>query len=291
MKPHRAVLVLAALGAVAPAAEPPRVFLNHFFVVVDTATYRALQESPFMTGEWAPFEKRTTARNDKTYTGIYWYGRRTYFEVFEPDAQGPVGSSGLALGVEGPGESAAVKALWTASLGEASTGLVTRKTDTDEAPWFHMTYAKGTPQGLRVWLMEYHGDFLARWYPDLTPGRGISRGEVLDRYVAKIGRSEKRGTALFEDVTGLVIALGAGDRDALVKHLAAGGWAVREDKEAVLLEGPENVTLRLVPEAVGRRGILEATFSLQPRTIPRTASFGSAVLTLEADRGRLRFAR
>jgi hypothetical protein len=285
-----AMLAFAFFGAVAAADEPPRVFLNHFYVVVDAASYRALQESPFMTEQWAPFEKRTTARNDRTYTGVYWYGRRTYFEVFEPDGQGPAGSSGLALGVEGPGESAAVKTLWAAVLGDASTSVVTRKTETDEAPWFHMTYTKSAPETLRVWLMEYHADFLSRWYPELTPARGISRAEVLDRYVAKIGRSRQRETALFQDLTGLVIALAPAERDTLVRHLRAVGWTARDEEEAVVLEGPENVALRLLPSAAGRRGILEAGFSLQPPSSRREATFGSVALTLENGRGRLRFA-
>ena len=113
----------------ASTAMPPA-YLNHFFVVVDAESYRAFQESAFARSEWAPFEKRTTARNDQTYTGIYWYGRHTYYELFEPDAQGAVGASGLALGAEEPSQSGAVKAAWAEALGGASSDLVTRRTET-----------------------------------------------------------------------------------------------------------------------------------------------------------------
>jgi hypothetical protein len=51
--------------------------------------------------------------------------------------------------------------------GPVSGSLVTRKTETAAVPWFEMTAAGEIP-GLRVWLMEYHRDFLARWYPGLT---------------------------------------------------------------------------------------------------------------------------
>jgi hypothetical protein len=95
------VLALAVLVAEAVAATRPTAFLNHFFVVVDTATYRALQDSAFVTGAFAPFEKRTTSRNDQTYTGIYWYGRHTYFSL-QARRPGAVGTSGLAFGVERP---------------------------------------------------------------------------------------------------------------------------------------------------------------------------------------------
>lgn len=291
-----AATLSAILGIVLPlAAAPegptpasPAVFLNHFFVVVDSASYRALQESATLTGPFAPFEKRTTVRNDQTYTGIYWYGRRTYFEAFEPDSQGPVGASGLAFGVDGAGESAAVKAAWAKAFGGADSGPVTRKTDTAEPAWFLMTYAK-VASGLRVWLMEYDRSFLSAWYPELTPARGITRSEVLDRYVAKIGRQAEREKALFKDVTGLRLALEASDRDILAKQLLAVGWASREEKDALVLRGPEGVELRVVPPRAGKKGIVEATFSLQGAPAPRTEVLGSATLTVERDGARLTF--
>jgi hypothetical protein len=282
------LIALLASGAASPSQSPP-VFLNHFYAVIDSASYRALEESAFVTGELAPFEKRTTTRNDQTYTGIYWYGRRTYFEVFEPESQGPVGACGIALGVDAPGGGALVKALWAASFGGADTGLVTRKTEDAEPPWFEMTYAKAPSGAVRLFLMEYHRDFLARWYSDLTPARGVTRAEVLDRYVAKIGRSAQRETALVRDVTGLVIALAPADRELVHKHLVPVGWSLRAEKDATVFEGPEGVSLRVIETTPGRRGILEATFSLQRKASPRTETFGSTVLTVEPERASLRF--
>jgi hypothetical protein len=279
-----------AVAAPEPSPEPAPVYLNHFFVVVDAASYRALQESPFARDEWAPFEKRTTVRSDETYTGIYWYGHHTYYEVFEPEAQGPAGSSGLALGVEEPGQSRVVKALWSEALGGAGSGSVTRRTETAEPTWFEMTYASVPPGVLRIFLLEYDENFLARWYPELTPARGIARAEVLDRYVAKVGRSTDRARTLLGDVSGLVIALDPGERDTLVKHLQPVGWRVRAEGQATLLEGPEAFSLRVVPPTAGRSGIVEAAFSLQRPAKPRSERFGTTVLSIERDHARLRFA-
>ena len=108
---------MAASHVTAADERGPAVTLNHFYVVVDAPTYEAARTSPFLTREFAPFEARTTVRNDKSYTGIYWYGRRTYFELFEPGEQGPAGASGLALGVEEPEASALVKQRWEDALG------------------------------------------------------------------------------------------------------------------------------------------------------------------------------
>src|SRR5574341_4090 len=219
-----AFVCLGALSSTTASSERgPLVPLNHFYVVVDAPSYAAARTSAFLTREFAPFEARTTVRNDKSYTGIYWYGRRTYFELFEPGEQGPAGTSGLALGVEEPAASAMVKLRWEDALGTAGGGLVTRKTETEEVPWFEMTYSREIP-GLRVWLMEYHREFLARWYETLTPPRSITRADVLDRYVAKIGQSNRRESALLKEVIGLTIALAPAEREALVRQLRAVGW-------------------------------------------------------------------
>ena len=242
-----AVALLAVIAGARGSAQPaPPVFLNHFFVVVDAATYQAARSSAFLTREFAPFEARTTVRNDMSYTGIYWYGRRTYFELFEPGSQGQQGASGLALGVEEPGASAGVRRRWQEALGAAGGGPVTRKTESDEPPWFEMTFSREIP-GLRVFLMEYHAEFLVRWYGELTKARSITRADVLDRYVAKIGQADRREKALLQDVVGLEIALPPPDRETLVKQLRAVSWLAQDAGEAVVCSGPESVRLRLLP--------------------------------------------
>lgn len=281
---------LAALsGMTAAAQHGPSIPLNHFYVVVDAPSYEAARTSKFLTGELAPFEARTTVRNDTSYTGIYWYGRHTYFELFEPGAQGPAGASGLALGVEQPQASAVVRQRWQDALGAAGGGLVTRKTESEDVPWFEMTYAREIP-GLRVWLMEYHRDFLARWYGSLTPARGITRADALDRYVAKIGQSARRDKALLQDVVGLVIALAPEEREALVRQLRAVAWLAKDEGDAVVCSGPESERIRLVAPAGGRTGIVEVELSLQHEATA-IHRIGSAELRLEGRSARLLLAR
>ena len=286
-----AVPVLAAAAGAAGqqpggGAANPAVVLNHFFVVVDAASYAAARSSPFLTREFAPFEARTTVRNDTSYTGIYWYGRRTYFELFEPGSQGPQGASGLALGVEEPGASAGVRRRWQEALGAAGGGPVTRKTETDEPPWFEMTFGREIP-GLRVFLMEYHPEFLVRWYGELTKARSITRADVLDRYVAKIGQTERRDKALMQDVVGLEIALAPPDRETLVKQLRAVSWLAQDEADVVVCSGPESVRLRLVTPKNGRTGIVAVDFSLQHPAARASHHVGKAELRIEGRSARL----
>ncbi len=300
MTPYRLLRVLAtSILAVFPTPKPrlaeaasPAVLLNHFFVVISAESYKAIVADPYLTTTFAPFEKRTTVRNDDTYTGAYWYGRRTYFEVFEPPSQGPVGGSGIAFGVEGAGESGAIAAAWNESLGGAATAPVTRRTEATEPMWFHMTSGRSAAASLRLWLMEYHKDFLAGWYPELTPARGITRGEVLDRYVAKIGRTKDRQTAVLGDVTGLVLALDAADRELLKKHVLPGGWTAKAGNGPgeIAFGGPEGVTLDVVKASPTRRGIIEARFSVQGNPAAHAATLGQVRIEVGARGARLRFA-
>jgi hypothetical protein len=270
-----------ALGVAAGAPEPaPPLPLNQFYVVVDAATYQAARGSGFLTREFAPFEARTTVRNDTSYTGIYWYGRRTYFELFEPGAQGPAGASGLALGVERAGASAAVRERWQDALGASGSGPVTRQAGNEQVPWFEMSYAKDLP-GLRVFLMEYHRDFLARWYGELTKARSIARADVLDRYVAKVGQSDRRETALLKDVVGLTVALAPPERETLVKQLRAVAWTASDEGAHVVCRGPDGEVLRLVAPAGGRTGILSVDFSLQHDVAATVHRLGGMALRLD----------
>src|SRR5438105_10621787 len=118
------------------------VYLNHFFVTIDAESYKAIESSPFLRDEFAPFEQRTTVRHDITYTGSYFYGEHTYFEFFEAgrglgrDAN----ACGLAFGVEAAGASARLKAQLEARLGSPVAVLpVTRRVGDHDVNWFYMT--------------------------------------------------------------------------------------------------------------------------------------------------------
>ncbi len=191
------------------------------------------------------------------------------------------------------GESAAVKAAWTESLGAAETSPVTRRTETAEPPWFHITAARGFGSGLRLWLMEYHKDFLASWYPELTPARGTTRAGALDRYVAKIGRSADRESAVLRDVTHLTLALDETSRDTLRSHVLPVGWSMSPSSGGdapVVFTGPEGVALEVVKATEARSGIIEARFSVQGTPRPHTATLGEVRLEVDSTSARIRFA-
>src|SRR5690242_14363290 len=102
---------LAPLTALEESAPFP-VPLNHFYRVIDSATYADLASSRFLRAEFAPCEERTTVRSDRTYTGLYFYGVYTYFEFFDAGQETArrLGDSGIAFGLELPGASRTLQA-------------------------------------------------------------------------------------------------------------------------------------------------------------------------------------
>ena len=141
--------------------------LNHFLTVLDSATYRAIREDPFLRKEFAVTEERTTTRTDISYTGLYFYGHNTYFEFFDEARQplGKRGDSALAFGVDQAGT---LEPIETRLASEFSVGpVITREFGGRQVPWFYMGVPKLFPEsGFRIWIMEYHPRFLTEWNPE-----------------------------------------------------------------------------------------------------------------------------
>jgi hypothetical protein len=231
----------------------PPLLLNHLFRVVDAETFAAARDSSWLREVFAPSELRTTRRPDWEYTGLYFYGRSTYLELFEEGAQGPPGASGLAFGIEEAGATPAIAEAWRASTGEAEHRVVVRPMDEDTVPWFHI--AHGVPDHkdhLKLWAMEYHADFLASWHPDLTPARGTSRAEVLERYAAVV---HGPAAPLLDDVTAVRLALSPAESSFLDRHVGAFDARVRDvGGEGRYIEG-DGISIGVSPASTSGRGV------------------------------------
>ena len=219
------------------------VFLNHFYVVPDAATYEALRQSAFLKESFAVFEARTTVRKDMSYTGIYFYGDHTYFEFLPPGPGFAEHATGVAFGVEASGAGSALAPRLQEALGvSVKDTAITRQAEGKDVPWFHMITAEGPGdrQPFTTWVMEYESAFLDQWYPTLPPKtRGIERASVLDRYVAKVGPADARTSRQLLDVTALRIALGPQDRSPFLAQCRVLGYAVEENADGATCVGPE----------------------------------------------------
>jgi hypothetical protein len=259
----------------------PPVHLNHFFAVLDTPTYKAIEADRFWRAQFAPNERRTTVRTDETYTGLYFYGVNTYFEVFDvADSPRPViGDCGIAFGVEASGNIETLKQALGAEL-ETTSLPITRLYEGVQVPWFYMATLKSLPyeSPTSTWLMEYHAEFLNKWNPRPggEPGRGeVRRRDILARYAAVLPPVSE---PVLQDVVGLTVAVDGPTRDRFAEFCGEVGYAVRSgDGTVVSLEGPD-FELRLVVAA--DHGVREVRMRTAPAPLaPREQRFGRAVFT------------
>lgn len=272
----------------AQAAGP--VYLNHFFIVLDSQTYKEIKESQFLQEEFAAFEERTTVRADITYTGIYFYGTHTYFEFFQPgEYNRSEGSCGIASGVETPGASDRLKQRLESYTGAPVVkNPVSRRVNEKEVPWFYMTVVnhKNRPAKLSTWLMEYDNNFLSNWYPELSPkSRGITRKEILERYTAKLGDNEKRAGKYLEDVFEMTLALDETERAGFIKEREAFGYKITSDQSKTVVEGPA-IKYTLIASTTSSNSAVSFKMSLKrDKNGQKVYRFGSrSVLRFNDDR-------
>lgn len=279
MSRRLALLVCVILGAaLVPGgtihghanAKLPAVPLNHFYIVVDSATYKAIEKSSFMRKEFAVNETRTTTRTDISYTGLYFYGANTYFEFFDASATaiGNLSDSGIALGVDQAG---AFEANKTALAGKFSVGApITRGFDGTQIPWFYMAVPTkfSMSSGFRFWLMEYHPRFLSEWNPrPALKDQGVSRKQILARYAAVLKDTPSR--PYLKDVVALTIALDESTKKDLADLCRSLGYRQTVRGSATILED-EDVELRIVPRTATARGIQEITMRLDRKPSHQT---------------------
>ena len=274
-----AVLLLAQ-----PVSDMP-VYLNHFYVTVDSATYATIVASEFLRTRFAPFEQRRTVRSDSTYTGAYFYGRNTYFEFFDSGQEHrEPGDSALAFGVEQPGGLDALASRMAAS-GEVVREPRTREIEGRQVPWFsqlaYRSFGSDTAR-IRSFIMEYDPEFLRVWHANASSSDGsIKRENILRRYVAVLPQTPK--APLLDDVVAITIAADPPAADSLARQLRHFGYASSADN--VVLTGPD-FTLHIVAATPAIRGIQRVTFrTTGAPDRPREFRFGPrSTLTFSSER-------
>jgi hypothetical protein len=267
-----AAMGLALQSALALASPPPgrpEVVLNHLSVVLDAATVRDVSASAFLKDSFASFSQKANVSNDgKRWTGSYLYGQKTYLELYEAGpAQGEVGSTGVAFGVEHPGDVARLVLPLADAGGEASVVLRTvQGPKGNQVPWFYQLrvfYRTDPPSNTTRWVMEYQKDFLST----VEPGKqGITRAQLAARFQEK--------NRLVKDISGATLALAEQEMERLVKEVQVYGWSIRTEGQKRVAVGPA-MTLTLVPSAPGAKGLTEVRFLIRTGVSAQTLHFGA----------------
>lgn len=235
--------------------ESKAVALNHFYVVLDHATFVALRDSEAFRSQFAAVDtglpKFEAAKPDSQR--LYVRGRNTYMELLGPQNpfKEPVGKVGIALGIDESKYTDGVERAWSAALGsDAQRHLVEWKRSQPAVPWYEVVQHPSTADNADVvlWLSVYRPEFLPWLYPARAAGdNSVARAAFL----APQFRSER----LLNDVVGLTIALPKPLREQLTRQLQAIGYGQREENGATVLDGA-GWRLTLLETTQRRRGLL-----------------------------------
>lgn len=260
-------------AAMTLSAVSGQTYLNHFYATVDKDTYAAIENSEFLRSTFAVFEKRTTIRRDRTYSGIYLYGDHTYFEFFEAGQHQSPTPVGIALGVEEPGALERLAGTWKGKGVEPEFLTITRQLDGADIPWFvSLAPAGATPAVVRLWLMEYLSEFLTRWHSEVPTPKSISRQDVLTRYRSYLRKDQK----LMQDVSQITVQVPYQEEQSL-RSVAAEMGCRLENREIVAADA----RIRVIPPLDSRTGVRQIVMKVR-QAPPENQRFqiGASVLEI-----------
>ena len=235
---------------------------NHAYAVLDRDTAQAIEHSGYLR-EFANFELRTTTGADgDTWTGRYLLGRETYLELFEegdlPGQDGRVGSGGMALSTECAEDLPEVtEELHDEGIAHPIEFSQTRDFgDGKPVPWFDSLLTTHEYDTFGVWAMEYRPEYFAdprsKTEPAGHPG-DVSR----ERYLS----DDYRGHTM-RDVTGIRIAVTAGDLANTVPLLRAGDFTVRHRPDGGVTAHGDDTTIRFDVVPLHQTGLRQVEMSL-----------------------------
>ena len=273
-------LLLSCASAYSADGAPP-VFLSHFWIALDQATYDALRTSSQVAALGAVKEQKVVA-GSQNWSGFYWTARQTYMEFFGAAAlpdETRLGDCGIGLSVETQGGVAAVaERLRTVFGDKVEIEKQVRTTATGDIPWYTSTHLKA-PQKTAMWVMEFDRGYLAARHPEAPVRDPLSREQE---------RSwDYRPDQTLDNVVGLTLALNQEKTSELATQIGLVGWSVHRTGAGFLAVGPE-VKLRVVP-AGGRVGIQQVELRLRRAVPKQTIQLGDAKLHLAGNTGQLVF--
>ena len=277
-------LLLPTAKIIAADALPP-VFMGHFYVALDDASFDALRKSPEVAALAHVVERHTVAGRDE-WTGFYVQGRQTYMEFFGvqnlPEGM-RLGDTGLGLTVEQAGGVSAVAARLRTAFGERIKITATpRTTLTGTIPWFTSTQIKSdAPESMETWFMENDPGYLAAMHPGATIENPFSREQSLSWSFLPDHE--------LDNITGITAALKPAEIAQLATELRVIGWPVRVQNKGFVAAGPD---LKLVVLPAGARaGIQQVDLHLRRSVAKQTIALGNIQLLLDGDTGHLVFWR
>lgn len=257
-----------------------QVLLNHFYLTLDAPTYYAIVQCDFLRNQFAPNEIRTTHRTDRSYTGLYFYGEKTYFEFFDvtTETSRKVGDSAIAFGLEQEGKTTLLQERWI----DSKRLTITRPTKEIQVNWFEMLIPVGfsLESPIAVWTMEYSPTFLQKWQPQsntnaLSKAELMERKTVLTRYKSLISPVEK---PILRNVIGLTLWAHSTVYEAFKKFTEEFGYSKNATETGFSFTDNEEVMYQINLSNSDLYGITEVVFEVNTLPSQQTWELGNSML-------------
>lgn len=283
MKPILPILLsLLVSGPLFAAGALPPVFMGHFYVALDQASFDALRKSPQVAALAHVVERHTVAGKDQ-WTGFYVQGRQTYMEFFGAEnlPEGMrVRDTGLGLTVEQAGGVSAIADRLRTVYKKVELATTPRTTPTGTIPWFTSTYVKSDqPESMETWIMENDPKYLATVHPGENIKDPFSREQSLSWYFLPDHE--------LDNVTGITAALKPAEIAQLFTELKLIGWSPRTHGKGFVAMGPD-LKLTVIP-ATARTGIQQVDLRLRRSVAQQSIPLGHIQLLLDGDTGHMVF--
>lgn len=257
-----------------------QVFLNHFYLTLDSPTYDAIVQCNFLRNQFAPNEIRTTHRTDRSYTGLYFYGEKTYFEFFDvtTETSRKVGDSAIAFGLEQEGETTLLQERWI----DSKRLTITRPTKEIQVNWFEMLIPAGfsLESPIAIWTMEYSPTFLQKWNSqdatdELSKAEWMARKTVLSRYKSLIPPIEN---PVLRNVIGLTLWANSTVYEAFKKFAEDFGYSKNATETGFSFTDSDEVTYHIHLSNSDLYGITEVVFEVNSLPSQQAWKLGNSTL-------------
>lgn len=263
-----------------------QVLLNHFYLTLDAPTYDAIVHCDFLRNQFAPNEIRTTHRTDRSYTGLYFYGEKTYFEFFDvtTETNRKAGDSAIAFGLEQEGETTLLQERWT----DSNRLTITRPTKDSQANWFEMLIPAGfsLESPVAIWTMEYLPTFLQKWQIQattykLSKAELMARKTVLTRYKSLIPTVEN---PILRNVIGLTLWADSTVFTAFENFAEDFGYSKNATETGFSFTDSEEVMYQINLSNSDLYGITEVVFEVNSLPSQQVWKLGNSTLTFMEER-------
>ena len=257
--PVLCLLVLAGCAA-APEFVTPKGAINQVYAVIDRQTLAAIRQSAYLAESFADLREVSgdnAARHSSS--GVYLTGRETTVGLFAQRTT--PGRSGLGIGLDTIGETAAVRRNYRTSTGLEPVAFARSQLIGElDVPWFLSTLPGGidleTPPDFAVWTMEYQPAYF------VANKDRASGGDPADITRRRYNAHRFDASRLMLDVVAVTFDARRAEGEAAIPLMEAAGLSVGHSASQALARGrADSVTINLLSDETPA-GLREIEFLL-----------------------------